>query len=81
MIRLRVREGWRGRLHTETGEGEEREYRYYGTETGDARMGGQYCAQKIQTSVDGVLGQEGADLPGRKSEGGRRGRGGSIIAM
>ena len=32
-----AREGWRGRGQTETGEGEAREYRYDGTETGDAR--------------------------------------------
>ena len=56
------------RLLTSTGEGETREYRYGGMETGDAWVGGCSCADKRRTSVEGVLGQEGSTPPKRKTD-------------
>ena len=45
------------------GEGEARDYRYAGVETGKARGSGCSCAETRCKLVDGVLGQKGGDPP------------------
>ena len=41
-------------------------------DTGYAQVGGRSCVDKIRTLVEGMLGQEGDDLPGSTSDIGQR---------
>ena len=57
-LKEREREGRRGRLLTETSEGEARDYLYAGTETSDAKVGRWSCAETRWMLVEGVSGHE-----------------------